>query len=69
MFPDGWLQPGMLVISVDGHAFGTLHPETDKGRMGDQLPTEIFRAMHDGKTMRIEYLEQGAKSRWSENNP
>jgi hypothetical protein len=59
LFPEsykGGLHPGMLVVSVDGHVFKTLHPDTDRqGGANDKLPTEIINAMHNGQRMRLEW--------------
>jgi hypothetical protein len=61
---NGWpkgLRPGSLLISVDGRAFPPLHTASDVTGTGitSGLPSEIFAAMHDGQTARIEYREEG----------
>jgi hypothetical protein len=57
------LHAGTLTIAIDGHVFKKLHPNWAAygGIASDELPIEIFSAMHDGQTIRIEYQEQGAE--------
>jgi hypothetical protein len=56
----GHLGLGTLAISVDGHAFKTLHPERRQNNLAeDELPPGALEAMRTGTSIRILYQEQG----------